>query len=267
MMEERGLVGLEARAVDGGEVIGRISEVITDEDTGEVTHVIVETDDERVEERFEVPIAALDLDPEADFATFHADPSDEEPGDHVGDTQRPEGFAPGRVSWRGADDPDHADPDHIEPYRTDDAEAPEGYAPSRPVGPEDWPHEGQFVAAPEDESMVQSPEELDRQADEAGGWEDESSTPFDSGYPRNDAYIDPDTGQERERYPAEGEDLRGDVEQLLDGTELRLREVREGVIVLEGSMSRQEDLEEVLADINDVEGVLDVDTTDVNIGT
>jgi len=227
MMEERGLVGLEARARDGEE-IGRISEVVTDERTGEVTHVVVEMDEDR---RMEIPITDLSLDPEADFATFHADPSDEEPGEHVGD-----------------------------------AEVPQGYAPARDLGPEDLPHEGQFVAEPEDTAEAQSREELDREAGEAGGWEDEGSTPFDSGYPRNDAYIDPDSGQERERYPAQGEDLRSDVEQLLDGTDLRVREVREGVVELEGIIAKQEDLEEVLADIAEVDGVLDVDTTDVNVG-
>ena len=227
MTEERGLVGLEARARDGEE-IGRISEVVTDERTGEVTHVIVEMDEDRW---MEIPITDLSLDPEADFATFHADPSDEEPGEHVGD-----------------------------------AEVPQGYAPARDLGPEDQPHEGQFVAEPEDTAEAQSREELDREAGEAGGWEDEGSTPFDSGYPRNDAYIDPDSGQERERYPAQGEDLRSDVEQLLDGTDLRVREVREGVVELEGIVTSQEDLEEVLADIAEVDGVLDVDTTDVNVG-
>ena len=43
-MEERGLVGLEARAADGTE-IGRISDVITDEESGEVTHVLVEMEE------------------------------------------------------------------------------------------------------------------------------------------------------------------------------------------------------------------------------
>jgi hypothetical protein len=225
-MEERGLVGLEARARDGEEV-GRISEVVTDERTGEVTHVIVEMDEDR---RMEIPITALTLDPEADFATFRADPSDEEPGDHVGDAERPQ-----------------------------------GYAPARDLGPEDRPHEGQFVAAPEDTAEAQTREELDREADEAGGWEDEAFTPFDSGYPRNDAYIDPDSGQERERYPAEGEDLRSDVEQLLDGTELKVREVREDVVELEGSVASREDLEEVVAEITEIDEVREVDTTDVEI--
>jgi hypothetical protein len=222
-MEERGLVGLEARTRDGEEVLGRISEVVTDERTGEVTHVVVEMDDER---QAEIPVTDLDLDPEADFATFHADPSDEEPGDHVGD-----------------------------------AEEPQGYAPAREIGPEDRRHEGQLVGEPESEEEAQAETDLVRE-----DWEDETHTPADSGYPRNDAYIDPDTGQERERYPAEGEDLRGDAERLLDGTDLRLREVREGVVVLEGTIASQEVLQEVLANIAEIDGVLDVETTDVDVG-
>jgi sporulation protein YlmC with PRC-barrel domain len=224
-MEERSLVGLEARTLDGTEV-GRISEVIVDEGTGEVTHVIVEAN----EVLMELPITDLVLDPQVDFGTFHADPSDEEPGDHVGD-----------------------------------AEAPQTYAPSR-SDVEDYRHEGQFVAAPEDPAEMPSVEELDREPTQAGGWEDESFTPTDSGYPRNDAYIDPDSGQERERYPARGEDVRSDVEQLLDGTGLRVREVREGVVELQGTIASRADLEELLVDIAAIDGVLDVDTTDVNAG-
>ena len=228
-MQERGLVGLEARTADGSEVIGRISEVLTDEDTGEVTHVVVETDAGSDEELLEVPISSVNLDPEADFATFHADASDVEPGDHI-----------------------------------DDEERPAGYAPNRDIGPEDSPHQGQFVTSPYDESLAQSPEELDRQADEAGGFQDEEFTPIESGYPRTDAYIDPDTGEERERYPAEGDNLRTDVEQLLDGTGLGLREIREGVVVLEGSANR-DDLRDLVSDISDIDEVLDVETTDVEV--
>jgi PRC-barrel domain len=220
-MEERGLVGLEARTRDGAEV-GRISEVVTDERTGEVTHVVVETDEE---DRMEIPITTLSLDPEADFATFHADPSDEEPGDHVGDAERPQGYAPQRSEV------------------------------------EDERHEGQFVGEPESAEEAQAEEDLVRE-----DWEDETHTPTDSGYPRNDAYVDPDTGQERERYPAGGEDLRSDIEQLLDGTDLRLREVREGVIELEGFVDSQEDLVEVVAEIMEIDEVREVDTTDVDIG-
>ena len=224
-MQERGLVGLEARTASGDEVIGRIVGVLTDEESGELTHVVVETPGEQME----VPITSLTLDPEADFATFDADPSDVEPGDHVGDEDRPL-----------------------------------GYAPSRSFGPEDHPHEGQFVGAPEDESLAQSPEDLGRGADEAGGFEDEGSTPTDSGYPRNDAYIDPDTGMEVERYPAEGEDLRSDVEQVLDGVDLRVRGIVEGLVEVEGRISSRADLDSLLAEIRELEGVVDVDATDVD---
>ncbi len=57
---ERGLIGLEARTAEGAEA-GRITELIEDEESGEVTHAVIERD----EERFEIPIASLSLDPEA----------------------------------------------------------------------------------------------------------------------------------------------------------------------------------------------------------
>jgi PRC-barrel domain len=221
-MEERGLIGLEARMAEG-EAVGRISEVVTDERTGEVTHVVVDMDEDR---RMEVPITDLSLDPEADFATFHADPSDEEPGDHLGD-----------------------------------AEEPPGYAPARKLGPDDRRHEGQLVGEPESVEEAQSEGDLVRE-----DWEDETHTPIDSGYPRADAYIDPDSGQERERYPSDGEDLRSEVEQMLDGTDLRVREVREGLVELEGFAASREVLEEILADIAEIDDVLEVDTTDVEVG-
>ncbi len=226
-MEERSLVGLEARTEDGTEV-GRISEVVTDERTGEVTHVVVETEEE---ELIEVPITALVLDPEADFATFHADPSDEEPGDHVGD-----------------------------------AEVPEGYAPAE-SDVEDYRHEGQFVTTPVDPVEAQPPEELDREAAQAGGWEDEGSTSPESGYPRNDVYIDPDTGEEVvDPLMEESESLQDDVEALLVGTDLRVRSVKEGVVELTGAASTQEDLAASVDEVMGLDGVLDVDTTDVDVG-
>lgn len=228
-MEDRGLVGLEARAADGTE-IGRISGVITDEESGEETHVLVEQEDDGELEVIEIPISRLSLDPEVDFVIFHTDPSDDEPGDHLGDEVEPE-----------------------------------GYAPAESDAPDDYEHENQFVTTPTDPADAKPPEDIVKESGEAGDWQDEGFLP-DSGYPRNDVYVDPDSGQERERYPAEGEDLRGDVEQFLDGTELAIREVREGVIVLEGSVAGQGDLDEILADIRGIEGVLDVDTTDVDVG-
>jgi hypothetical protein len=228
-MEERGLVGLEARGGDGGEVIGRIIRVLADEESGELTHVVVETDGE---EQVELPITAIQLDPEADFATFDADPSDVEPGDHVGDEE----------------------------------DSTQGYAPNRALGPEDGAHEGQFVTTPEDPDEAQSPEEADRESAQAGGYEDEGSNPVDSGYPRNDAYIDPDTGEERERYTDGEGGTRTGVEALLDGTGLRLRDIVEGLVELEGSIGSEEDLDSLVSDISDIDEVVDVDTTDVTVG-
>ena len=224
-MQERGLVGLEARTADGAEV-GRISEVLEDEESGEVTHVVVE----RGEERFEVPITALSLDPEVDFATFHADPSDVEPGDHLGDEEGPQGYAP---------------------YQSD---------------VDDSEHEGQFVTTPTDPDEAISLEEAEREASDAGGWEDEDSNTPDSGYPRNDVYINPETGDE-EFDPAlkENESLEDDVEDLIDGTDLGVRQARDGVVELTGSAATREDLDETVREIMGLDEVFEVDTTDVDV--
>ncbi len=219
-MQERGLVGLEARTADGEEA-GRISEVITDEESGEVTHVMVETEEG---DQIELPITAVVLDPEADFATFHADRSDEEPGDHV-----------------------------------DDAEQPAGYAPLE-SDEKDYLHEGQFVTEPESVEEAQSEEDLARE-----DWEDESYT-ADSGYPRNDAYVDPETDDETvDPLLKDNESLQDDVADLLDGTGLRVRSEKDGVVELTGSSPTQEDLEAILAELMGLNGVLEVDTTDVEI--
>jgi sporulation protein YlmC with PRC-barrel domain len=225
-VEERGLVGLEARAADGTEV-GRITEVVADEESGEVTHVIIEGDEEWIE----APISAITLDAGADFATFHADPSDEEPGDHVGD-----------------------------------ADSPEGYAPAESDSPDDYEHEGQFVTTPQDPAEAAPPEDVVKESGEAGDWEDEGSTP-DSGYPRNDVYIDPETGEERvDPLLEENETLEDDVEDLIADTELEVRSVKDGVVELTGAAPTREDLDEILEEIMGLDGVLEVDTTDVDIG-
>ncbi len=226
-MEEQGLIGLGARTRDGTE-IGRVLEVLTNEATGDVTHVVVETGEE---ERMEIPIGDLDLDPDADFATFHADPSDEEPGDHLGDAERPEGYAPAQSDV------------------------------------EDYEHEGQFVTTPTDPDEAISTEDAQREADEAGGWQDEGTNTIESGYPRTDVYIDPDTGEE-ELDPAmeDNETLEDDVEDLVNGTELEVRAVRKGVVELSGRAATQEDLDESVREILGLDGVLDVDTTDVDVG-
>ncbi len=221
-MEERGLAGLEARDADGS-VLGRISDVVTDEDSGEVTHVVVEPDEG---EQLELPISALILDPDADFATFHADRSDEEPGDHVGDREEPESYAPGESEE------------------------------------EDYEHEGQFVAEPESPEEAQAKEDRETRED----WEDETYTP-DSGYPRNDAYVDPETGEEvTDPLLEENEDLEDDVEDLLADTDLEVRSVEDGVVELTGTVATQEDLEEIVQELMGLDGVLEVDTTGVDVG-
>jgi hypothetical protein len=226
-LEGCGLVGLEARAQDGTWV-GRISEVVTDEESGEVTHVLVQPEEG---EEIEVPISSITLDPEADFATFHADPSDEEPGDHLGDAEEPEGYAPAQSDV------------------------------------EDREHEGQFVSTPTDPAEAISTEEAEREAAEAGGWEDEGSDTAESGYPRNDAYLDPETGEE-ELDPSmqDNETLEDDVEDLIVDTDLEVRSVRDGVVQLTGAAATREDLNAVVEEITGLDGVLDVDTTDVDVG-
>lgn len=231
MQEERGLIGLEARAADGTEV-GRIAEVVTDEQSVEVTHVVVERETDGSEvERIEIPITALSLDPEADFATFHADPSDEEPGDHLGAE-----------------------------------EEPQGYAPAQSDEPDDYEHEGQFVTEPQDPADARPPEDIVKESGEAGDWQDEESLP-DSGYPRNDVYIDPDTGEER-LDPAlkDNESVEDDVADLLDGTNLGVRSFREGVVELTGAAATREDLQEVEREVMGLDEVLEIDTTDVDVG-
>ena len=225
-MQERSLIGLEARAADGTEV-GRIADVVEDEESGEVTHVVVETENG---EQLEIPITDLTLDPEVDFATFEADPSDEEPGDHTGDELEPE---------------DDYAPDDI-----DDEDE------------EDYEHEGQLVTESEDPEEAQPEEDLEARED----WEDESYTP-DSGYPRNDVYVDPDTGEEKiDPLLKENEDVKDDVADLLDGTSLEVRSVKDGVVELTGAVATQEDLEEVVREIMGLDEVLEVDTTDVDVG-
>jgi sporulation protein YlmC with PRC-barrel domain len=224
-LQERSLIGLEARVADGTEV-GRIVEVVTDEESGEVTYVIVETEEG---EQLEVPLTSLSLDPDADFATFRADASDVEPGDHTDDEVEPEDYAPDEI-----DDPSE----------------------------EDYEHEGQLVTDPEDEDEGRLVEDLKTRED----WEDESYT-SDSGYPRNDVYIDPDTGAtEEDPLLSNIESVKHDVGDLLDGTNLKVSNVREGVVELTGAASTQEDLDEVVREVMGLDEVLEVDTTDVEVG-
>jgi len=227
-LEERGLVGIEARTADG-DAFGRITEVVVDED-GAITHVIVERDDGGTDlERVEVPITSLSLDRDVDFATFHADPSDDEPGDHLGDEEAPQGYAPNQSD-------------------VDDAE-----------------HEGQFVTTPTDPDEAVSVEA--EASTEAGGWQDEEFTTDDSGYPRTDVYIDPDTGDEEvDPLLRENETLKDDVDDLLVETNLRARRAQDGIVELTGSAATREELDSVVQEIMGLEEVRDVDTTDVDVG-
>jgi sporulation protein YlmC with PRC-barrel domain len=224
-LQGRSLIGLEARAADGTE-FGRIAEVVTDDESGEVTHVVVEMEDG---EQLEVPITNLSLDPDADFATFQADASDVEPGDHTDDEVEPEDYAPDEID--------------------DESE-------------EDYEHEGQLVTDPEDENEAKLVEDLKTRED----WEDESYT-SDSGYPRNDAYINPDTGEvEVDPLLSDIESVQHDVADLLDGTNLRVSNVREGVVELTGAAPTQEDLDETVREVMGLDEVFEVDTTDVDVG-
>ena len=229
-MEERGLVGLEARMADGTEM-GRISEVIVDEG-GAITHVVVEREEEKSGmERFEVPITEVTLDPEADYATFHADPSDEEPGDHLDDEVEPQGYAPNQSD-------------------ADDSE-----------------HEGQFATTPTDpDEAVSLDQQESTEADEAGGWQDEEFTTADSGYPRTDVYIDPDTGHEEvDPLLKENETLKDDVDDLIVDTGLRARRAQDGIVELTGSVATQEDLDSIVREITGLDEVRGVDTADVDV--
>jgi hypothetical protein len=173
------------------------------------------------------------LDRDVDFATFHADPSDDKPGDHLGDE-----------------------------------EAPQGYAPNQSDAKEDTEHDGQFVTTPTDpDEAVSLDAQASTEADEAGGWQDEEFTTDDSGYPRTDAYIDPDTGDE-EVNPLlkENETLKDDVDDLIVETALRVRRAQDGVVELTGSAATQEDLDGVVQEIMGLEEVRDVDITEVEVG-
>lgn len=181
-----------------------------------------------------MPIARLVLDPEADFATVSADASDNEPGDHAGDEVEPEGYAPAEAL----------------------------------SGEEDHRHGGQLVTKPSDPSDAKAPEELDRESGEADGWEDEESTPADSGYPRTDAYIDPETGEATEGYPEAGEtrSLGEALDLIVEETGLQVVSVSEGVVELAGNVPESAELDRVAARIAELEEVFEVDTGGVKIG-
>jgi hypothetical protein len=104
-----------------------------------------------------------------------------------------------------------------------------------------------------------------KESGEAGDWQDEAFIP-DSGYPRNDVYIDPYTGQEViDPRLVENESLKDDVEDIIADTGLAVRTARDGVVVLAGTIATQEDLEEIITEIMGLDEVLEVDTSDVDV--
>ncbi len=235
-MERENFLGLEVRANDGTD-LGRVTDVITDGVTGEVTHLVLK----RGGVDTEVAVSAVVLDEDGEFATYSPDASDVEPGDHVGDEYKPG--------------------DHV-----GDEYKPGGYSPAWEAIPdqEDYERQGQFVHLGDLDEPPVSPAQVARE-----DWEDESYEP-DSGYPENDAFIDEQTGEETDAY-RDGDDLRADVAEVLDSTEvyddtgIRLRRIVGSVVVLGGAAASREDLDAVVAEILDLDGVADVDTTDVDV--
>ena len=219
-------MGLEVRASDGTD-LGRVTDVITDRATGEVTHLVLKSGGVDSE----VALSAVSLDEDGEFATYSPDPSDVEPGDHVDDEYSPSGYSP---VWE-------ATPDQ-----------------------EEYGRLGQFVHKRDLDEPPASPAQVARE-----DWEDESYEP-DSGYPENDAYVDERTGEETYAY-RDGDDLRADVAEILDSTEvyddtgILLREIVGTVVVLGGAAASREELDAVVAEIMDLEGVADVDSTDVDV--
>jgi hypothetical protein len=225
-VEIESFFGLEVRADDGTD-LGRVTDVITDRATGEVTHLLLKSGGVDAE----VSVSAVALDEDGEFATYSPDASDVEPGDHAGDEYKPQGYSP---AWE-------ATPDE-----------------------EEYGRLGQFVHLEDLDEPPASPAQEARE-----DWEDESYEP-DSGYPENETFVDEQTGEETGAYRGGG-DLRADVGEVLDSTEvhdetgIRLRRIVGAVVVLEGDAASREDLDFVVAEILDLDGVADVDATDVGV--
>ena len=225
-MEGESFLGLEVRASDGTN-LGRVTDVITDRATGEVTHLVLEWGVVNVE----VAVSAVALDEDVEFATYSPDASDVGPGDHVDDEYKPGGYSP---VWE------------VTPAQ------------------DDYERQGLFVHVRDLDEPPASPAQVARE-----DWEDESYEP-DSGYPENETFVDEQTGEETETY-RDGDDLRADVEEVLDSTEvyddtgIRLRRIVGTVVVLGGAAASRVDLDAVVAEILDLDDVADVDTTDVDV--
>ncbi len=64
----------------------------------------------------------------------------------------------------------------------------------------------------------------------------------------------------------ENETLADDVEDLLADTDLEVRSAEDGIVELSGAAVAQADLEEIVRELMGLDGVLEVDTTDVDLG-
>ena len=225
-VHEEVFLGLEVRANDGTD-LGRVTYVITDGATGEVTHLVLEWGGVQAQ----VAVSVVTLDADGEFATYSPDASDVGPGDHAGDEHKTEGYSP---AWAAV--PDQDDHERL----------------------------GQFVHVGDLDEPPASPAQEARE-----DWEDESYEP-DSGFPENEAFIDERTGEETEAYRA-GDDLWSDVTEVLDSTEvradtgIRLRRLAGTVVALGGYAASREALDAVVAEVMDLDGVADVDTTDVDV--
>ncbi len=121
---------------------------------------------------------------------------------------------------------------------------------------------------PADPVEAASTGDLDREPAEGGGWEDEASNTPEFGYPRNDVYIDPETGEEEaDPYLQEPETLKDDVRDLLESTGLEVRRATEdGFVELTDRTGSQEDLDAAVEEILGLDGVVEVGTTEVDLG-
>lgn len=132
---------------------------------------------------------------------------------------------------------------------------------------DDGEHGERFATAPTDSGDVIPADEAWREASETSGWEDEGMNPIESGYPRNDAYMDPDTSEE-ELDPAllDNETPRDDVADLIADTQLEVLSARDGIVELTVATASQEDLEATIVEVLGLDGVLEVDAADVHVG-
>jgi len=219
-------LGLDVKANDWTD-LGRVTDVITDRATGEVIRLILERGGVEVE----VAVSAVSLEEDGEFATYSPDASDVKPGDHVDDGHEFGGYSPVWVAL-----------------------------PAQ----KDRGRQGQFVHTGDFDEPPASPAQEARE-----DWEDESYEP-DSGYPENDSFVDEQTGEETYAYRG-GDDLRADVAEVLDSTEvyddtgIRLQQIVGTVVVLGGVAASREDLDAVVAELLDLDGVVNVDTTDVDV--